>query len=42
MLAPFTGTLPDYEYDSDSDPVVPNLSGVVPLLNTSDELALRD
>ena len=36
------GFKPAYEYDADSDPAVPNLTGATPLLNTSDELALRE
>ena len=35
------GVQPDYEYEDNSGPV-PNLSGGVPLLNTSDELAIRE
>ncbi len=36
------GFAPDYEYADNSDPAVPNLSGTIPLLNTSDELAVRE
>lgn len=35
------GFKPDYEYDADSDPLVPNLTGGVPLLSNDDELAIR-
>ena len=36
------GFKPVYEYADDADPAVPNLTGEVPLLNTGDELALRE
>jgi hypothetical protein len=36
------GFKPAYEYADDSDPAVPNLTGATPLLNTSDELVLRE
>lgn len=35
------GFKPDYEYDADSDPAVPNLTGGVPLLADDDELVIR-
>ncbi len=36
------GFQPDYEYDADSDPLVPNLAGSAPLLAADDELAIRE
>lgn len=36
------GFKPDYEYDGDSDPAVPNLTGGVPLLSDDDELVIRE
>ncbi len=36
------GFKPDYEYDADTDPLVPNLAGSVPLLADDDELAIRE
>jgi len=37
------GFKPDYEYDGDSDPTVPNLSGTpLDLVATNDELAVRE
>lgn len=36
------GFKPAYEYEDDSDPGVPNVTGAAPLLSTSDELALRE
>jgi len=37
------GFRPDYEYDADTDPLVPNLAGTSPLLNDNgDELVIRE
>ncbi|HLF26010.1 MAG TPA: lamin tail domain-containing protein [Anaerolineae bacterium] len=36
------GFKPAYEYDADTDPLVPNLTGSVPLLDSDDELGIRD
>jgi phosphatidylserine/phosphatidylglycerophosphate/cardiolipin synthase-like enzyme len=36
------GFKPDYEYDADTDPAVPNLTGGVPLLSDDDELLIRE
>lgn len=36
------GFAPDYEYNIDSDPFVPNLSGSVPALANDDELAIYE
>jgi len=36
------GFKPNYEYDADTDPLVPNLSGSAPLLADDDELAIRE
>ncbi len=36
------GFRPDYEYDADTDPAVPNLTGSVPLLSDDDELLIRE
>jgi len=35
------GFKPDYEYEADTDSLVPNLTGSVPLLGDNDELAIR-
>ena len=36
------GFKPDYEYEADTDSLVPNLTGSVPLLGDNDELAIRE